>query len=122
MGSMVEQPPFELVLAIMSGPDDGRKVRFRQRDGDGSAEPDGTWVLTLGRRDDCDLCLPFDTQISRLHARLKCAATGQRILEDGGSRNGTFVGKQLVEGAVYIEDGVMFRIGRTWLRLESMDR
>jgi adenylate cyclase len=119
---MADKPDLELTLAIMSGPDDGRKVRFRYQEGDGSTDPSGNWVLTLGRRDDCDLCLPFDTQISRLHARLKCDSDGRWMLEDGGSRNGTFVEKRRVEGDLYLDEGVMFRIGRTWLRMEKTDR
>jgi len=41
-------------------------------------------------------------------------------LEDGGSRNGTFVEKldPSIEGRVSLRPGVLFRIGRTWLRLD----
>lgn len=117
----MDDAAYELTLAIMSGPDDGRKIRFRQVDGDGQLDPDGTWQLTLGRRDDCDLCLPFDTQISRLHAKLRYHDDYGWILEDSGSRNGTFVGKARIDQAVKLEPGVLFRIGRTWLRLEKAE-
>lgn len=112
----------ELTIAIMSGPDDGLKASFRRGDGHGSTGVGGAWVLTLGRRDDCDLCLPFDTQISRLHARLIYQPDTGWTLEDSGSRNGTFVGKKRIEGAVHLEAGTLFRIGRTWLRLEKTGR
>ncbi len=116
---MTAESDLKLTLAIMSGPDDGRKTLFRRADGDGVPGPDDSWVITLGRRDDCDLCLPFDTQISRLHARLICDPAGHWTLEDNGSRNGTFVGKKRLESSAYIEQGAMFRIGRTWIRLEG---
>lgn len=118
---MNDNPGFELVLAIMSGPDDGRKVRLRRADGNGEVGASGTWRLTLGRRDDCDLCLPFDTQVSREHAHLILAQDGRWSLEDTGSRNGTFVGKKRIESAVPLSPGMLFRIGRTWLRLENVE-
>jgi hypothetical protein len=41
-------------------------------------------------------------------------------LEDGGSRNGTFIEKQEepINGRVSLRPGTLFRIGRTWLRLD----
>ena len=110
-----------VTVTIMSGPDDGRKVCFRRSEGDGSVGAGGSWVLTLGRRDDCDICLPFDTQISRLHAQLRCTPQGDWFLEDCGSRNGTFVERKRIDGPILLQDGVLFRIGRTWLRVEHSD-
>lgn len=119
---MIDEADLQLTITIMSGPDDGRRVRFQRVDGDGSMGANGAWVLTLGRRDDCDLCLPFDTQISRLHARLQYRPGEGWFVEDSGSRNGTFIGKKQIEGAARLEEGVLFRIGRTWLRLENTER
>jgi hypothetical protein len=68
----------QLTVEIMSGPDDGRQVQFRLADGDGNTGPHGTWVFTLGRRDDCDLCLPFDTKIV-------VAGTGRLWVSSGSS-------------------------------------
>ena len=115
---MGDETDRELTLSIMSGPDDGRKIRFQYAEGDGRIGPDGVWVLTLGRRDDCDLCLPFDTQISRVHAELIGTQDLRWLLEDKNSRNGTFIGKKRVDSASSLDAGVLFRIGRTWLRLE----
>ena len=113
--------PSEVTLTIMSGPDDGRKVRLRRAEGDGESGAHGAWMLSIGRRDDCDLCLPFDTQISREHARLVYTADDRWILEDAGSRNGTFIGKKRLEHPTELMPGSLFRIGRTWLRLEVTD-
>ena len=45
---------------------------------------------TIGRSPDATIMLD-DPEISRLHARVSRAATGEFVLEDLGSRNGTFV-------------------------------
>jgi len=115
----MDETDLRVTVMIMSGPDDGREYQFRRADGAGSPGPNGSWVLTLGRRDDCDLYLLFDTQVSRLHARLIGMPDGRWLLEDSGSRNGTFVGKRRIDGQTELEPGVLFRIGRTWLRLEK---
>jgi hypothetical protein len=41
-------------------------------------------------------------------------------LEDGGSRNGTFLEKDKVAiaGRVNLRPGTLFRVGRTWMRLD----
>ncbi len=119
-GGVMAEQSFEVALAIMSGPDDGRKVQLRRDDGDGTAGTDGSWVLVLGRRDDCDLSLPFDTQTSREHARLVCTREGRWFLEDMGSRNGTYIGRKRIDRPAELATGTLFRIGRTWLRLEEM--
>ncbi len=117
----------EISITYMSGPYDGKKLNFPQPDiGD-------QIVLAIGRRDGCDVHLGFDNQVSRLHARLGCASipvtdsesSGRASiltfwLEDGGSRNGTFVEKnpEPIEDRVNLRPGTLFRIGRTWLRLD----
>jgi pSer/pThr/pTyr-binding forkhead associated (FHA) protein len=111
----------------MSGPLDGKTVRFEQPD---TGEE---LILNIGRREGCDIHLPFDNQVSRLHARLGCksnpvTATDSVFepfvlsfwLEDMNSRNGTFVEreKQSLQGRISLRPGSLFRIGRTWLRLD----
>lgn len=118
---MTDRPNRQVTVAVMSGPEDGRRYRFALQDGAGSVDVQGNWVLTMGRREDCDLCLPFDTQVSREHARLICKDDGTWLLEDAGSRNGTYIGKRKVETSAGLEPGVLFRIGQTWLRLEETE-
>lgn len=117
----------ELSITYMSGPLDGKKLSFSQ-------PPIGEErVITIGRREGCDIHIPFDNQVSRLHAKLGCvsvpttsteSAAGPYLLtfwlEDGGSRNGTFVEKSEdpIAGRVSVRPGSLFRIGRTWLRLD----
>jgi pSer/pThr/pTyr-binding forkhead associated (FHA) protein len=117
----------EISITFMSGPLDGKTIRFEQPDiGD-------ELILHYGRREGCDIHMPFDNQVSRLHARLGCksslvTATDSVVepfilsfwLEDLDSRNGTFLerDKQPIKGRVSIRPGSLFRIGRTWLRLD----
>ena len=52
--------------------------------------------MIIGREEDCDIVLP-SRQISRNHARIR-RSEGRHILEDLGSKNGTFVnGRELTE-------------------------
>jgi pSer/pThr/pTyr-binding forkhead associated (FHA) protein len=117
----------DVSITFMSGPNDGDTMRFNQpRIGEER-------ILSIGRRDGCDIYLGFDNQVSRLHARLginamAVTATESVVdpfllsfwLEDGGSRNGTFIerDKQPIRGRVTLRPGSLFRIGRTWLRLD----
>lgn len=60
-------------------------------------------TLTIGREDNCDLVLA-DRQVSRCHALIR-KENELYILEDCGSKNGTFVNGQEVEGACPLQDG-----------------
>ncbi|MCU0474814.1 MAG: FHA domain-containing protein [Anaerolineae bacterium] len=117
----------EISITFMSGPNDGISLPFTQP-GRGEER-----TLTIGRREGSDIHLPFDSQVSRNHARLTCAlqpASSSDIddmpyvmsftLEDTGSRNGTFIEKHTepIAGKVSLRPGALFRIGRTWLRLD----
>ena len=117
----------EISITYMSGALDGKKITFDQ------PAIGEERVITIGRREGCDIHIPFDNQISRLHAKLGCvsvptttsdAVTNPYILtfwlEDGGSRNGTFIEKEddSLDGRVSLRPGILFRVGRTWMRLD----
>jgi pSer/pThr/pTyr-binding forkhead associated (FHA) protein len=102
----------EIVVGLMSGPKDGDVLTFETLIG--ASTP---LELTIGRREGCDVCLNYDSQVSREHALV--IYDGEKFwLEDTGSTNGTFVDDERVEGRVEIRPGQMFRVGRTWLRIE----
>jgi pSer/pThr/pTyr-binding forkhead associated (FHA) protein len=109
---------YSLVVKIMSGPDDGQKLYLDQDHGDGYISPDGSWSLVLGRREESDVSIPFDTQVSRQHAMLRVTPDGELWLVDAGSLNGTFVEKCRVERPQSVQRGHLIRLGRTWLRIE----
>jgi pSer/pThr/pTyr-binding forkhead associated (FHA) protein len=54
-------------------------------------------VTSIGRRQDCDFCLPL-SMISRKHCELSLDR-GQVCIRDFGSRNGTFLNGQRIEEA-----------------------
>jgi pSer/pThr/pTyr-binding forkhead associated (FHA) protein len=100
-------------ITYMSGPNDGKTVTWSNTDNNHA------FVLTIGRREGCDIALNYDTQVSRVHARLIFERNRQSFyLEDAGSRNGTYVGAKRLEKRASLKPGDMFRVGRTWLRLE----
>lgn len=68
-------------------------------------------TLTIGRDPACDIMVQ-DRQISRYHARLTPDKDGV-VLEDLGSKNGTFCNNKLVEGEVRLEDGDMIQVALT---------
>jgi hypothetical protein len=72
-------------------------------------------VVTLGRRPEADVCLPWDPGISRLHAELIHRAGEWMIADDGLSQNGTLVNGLPVEGRRRLRDGDLITMGGTSL-------
>lgn len=107
-------------LMVMSGVDDGLVIDLHPDEA--GQQLDGAWVLTIGRRDEHDVTLRNDSFISRDHAELRYA-DGAWTLVDRDSKNGTFIETPdddlQVRGAVPLQVGQLFRIGRTWLRLQG---
>src|SRR6476620_6398227 len=54
--------------------------------------------VTVGRRPENDIALPWDSNVSRLHAVLERVAGEWIVADDGLSANGTFVGTERVQG------------------------
>jgi pSer/pThr/pTyr-binding forkhead associated (FHA) protein len=105
-------------MMIMSGPDDGQRIYLNQAHGDGQTDGAGAWLLVLGRAEECDISIPFDTQVSRRHAILCVSPDGRFWLSDAESTNGTFVAKTQIKAPTEVERGQLFRLGRTWLRIQ----
>ncbi|MBN1562642.1 MAG: FHA domain-containing protein [Anaerolineae bacterium] len=110
----------DLAIMVMSGPDDGQ-VLYLDQVRDGQLGSDGTWSILFGRREECDVSIPFDTQVSRRHAYLRMQPDGRFVLEDVGSLNGTFLdrSKTRIEEPVFVGRGQLFRLGRTWMRIQA---
>src|SRR5918997_867530 len=87
------------------------------RDGDGRqrivtlTEPSAS--ITLGRRFEADISLPWDPEASRLHAELSFRAGEWTICDDGWSQNGTWVNGLRLAGRRRLADGDLVKIGRT---------
>jgi pSer/pThr/pTyr-binding forkhead associated (FHA) protein len=69
--------------------------------------------LTVGRDQAADLPLPFDQEVSRVHAELVRMAGGWTLVDDGLSRNGTYVNGERVVGRRRLADGDALRFGST---------
>lgn len=72
-------------------------------------------TLTVGRRGETDLSLPWDCEVSGLHAELQCLGGEWTIVDDGLSRNGTFLNGERVNGRQRLRDSDRVRMGRTVL-------
>lgn len=66
-------------------------------------------VMIFGRSKDCTVRLP-DMFVSSRHSRLSPTASGA-VLEDLGSRNGTFCGENRITRPAVLHDGDCFAIG-----------
>jgi FHA domain len=94
------------------------------RDGDGlqrifALEPaDG---VTVGRRQEADISLPWDPEASRLHAELSFRAGEWTICDDGWSQNGTWVNGLRLAGRRRLADGDLVKIGRTIIGFHQPD-
>lgn len=75
----------------------------------------GKEVLTLGRRPEADVCLPWDPEISRLHAELVLRAGEWVLVDDGLSQNGTLVNGLPLHGRRRLHDGDLITVGKTSL-------
>jgi DNA-binding winged helix-turn-helix (wHTH) protein len=64
--------------------------------------------LNLGRDIECEIVVPV-REVSRFHARIARDAGGV-LLEDLGSKNGTFRNGQRIEEPVYLLDGDMIQV------------
>lgn len=71
--------------------------------------------VTLGRRSSADLPMPWDEEVSRLHAELVRSGEDWTLSDDGLSLNGTFVNGEPVGGRRRLRDGDALRIGATVL-------
>jgi predicted component of type VI protein secretion system len=69
--------------------------------------------LSIGRNPSNDVSLPWDEEVSRLHAELELIGGEWTVSDDGLSRNGTFVNGSRIGGRVRLRDGDVIRAGAT---------
>jgi predicted component of type VI protein secretion system len=75
--------------------------------------------LVIGRSTPGLGSLGGDSEISRVHARIYHDASGQLIVEDLGSTNGTFVNGNRISGAQQLRSGDQVRVGQTTMTVEG---
>ncbi len=71
--------------------------------------------VTVGRAPENDLALPWDGEVSRLHATLEWFGTSWTVTDDGLSRNGTYVNGERLTGRRRLQAGDGIRVGGTLL-------
>jgi pSer/pThr/pTyr-binding forkhead associated (FHA) protein len=75
----------------------------------------GATRFTIGRRTSCDIALPWDAEVSRLHAQLVRLGADLIVQDDGLSHNGTFVNGERVRGRRRLQSGDLLTVGATTL-------
>ena len=83
----------------------------------------GTETVTIGRGDGADLRIGWDQQVSQLHAELRRLGGEWLVVDDGLSRNGTFVEGERVAGRRRLRDRDLIRAGGTllWFRFPGAE-
>jgi pSer/pThr/pTyr-binding forkhead associated (FHA) protein len=94
----------ELSLEIVEGAGAGFRVSLSS-------------TLTVGRGSDADLVLA-DELVSRRHVRVSPSGTSA-VVEDLGSRNGTFVNGNQIHGPTRLEPGDQLQLGVTLVELRT---
>ena len=79
------------MLLVVEGTSPGKRILIDQP------------TLTIGRQEDCGLVIP-ERQVSRQHARIRQEGD-LHVLEDLGSKNGTFINGQELRGTHVLQDG-----------------
>jgi pSer/pThr/pTyr-binding forkhead associated (FHA) protein len=75
----------------------------------------GSRALSIGREPESDVPLHWDDEVSRAHAMLEPVGRAWTLVDDGLSRNGSFVNGKRVHGRRRLEDGDAITVGRTLL-------
>ncbi|HEU5104797.1 MAG TPA: FHA domain-containing protein [Solirubrobacterales bacterium] len=71
--------------------------------------------LWVGRAGSADVRLEWDEEVSALHAQIEVVRDECTLVDDGLSRNGSFVNEERVHGRRHLRDGDSLRFGRTVL-------
>jgi pSer/pThr/pTyr-binding forkhead associated (FHA) protein len=74
-----------------------------------------TGAVSIGREPGSDVRLDWDTEVSRVHAMVERVGGTWTLLDDGLSRNGSFVNGERVRGRRRLNDGDTIHIGHTLL-------
>lgn len=92
---MPQNPEEFPILVAQAGPLDGQRIVISE-------------TIIVGREASCNLIIP-DRQVSRFHARFIPVSDGV-MLEDMGSKNGTYYNGTLINGAVLLKDGDIIKV------------
>jgi hypothetical protein len=74
---------------------------------------EGAAELWVGRGGAADVRLGWDEEVSALHAQIAVVRDECTLVDDGLSRNGSYVNEERVHGRRLLRDGDVLRFGRT---------
>jgi predicted component of type VI protein secretion system len=83
---------------------------------------EGRNSLTIGRSSGCEVRLAWDERVSRVHAALDLVGHDWTLVDDGLSRNGTFLNGERLNGRRRLRDGDTFVLGSTSFRFRNTSR
>jgi pSer/pThr/pTyr-binding forkhead associated (FHA) protein len=87
---------------------------FREGGGAQVIKPlDADAELWVGRSGSADVRLEWDAEVSSLHAQIEVVRGECTLVDDGLSRNGSFVNEERVHGRRHLRDGDALRFGQT---------
>jgi FHA domain len=103
---MVQQSPAELKEVIAAERTGYPFLVWRTEDGGQQLLllNQANWRVTIGRDPAAEVPLPWDAEVSRTHALLEQVGRGWMLVDDGLSRNGSFVNGQRVVGRRRLAD------------------
>jgi hypothetical protein len=79
-----------------------------------------TWDrVTVGRGLGGDVVLSWDEDVSRVHAELQRMGGEWVVVDDGLSRNGTFLNGERIEGRRMLRHGDEMRFGKTTVQFKA---
>jgi hypothetical protein len=104
--------PLELQSVIQAERQDEAFLMYR--DGEGRLQMIAlSGEFTVGRNPEASLSIHWDDQVSGLHAELQQLGGELTLVDDGLSRNGSYVNGERVHGRRRLRDGDRLQFGRT---------
>jgi pSer/pThr/pTyr-binding forkhead associated (FHA) protein len=102
---------------------EGAVLVYRDDTGEQRFVPlEGRTSLTIGRSSGCDVRLAWDERVSGAHAGLDLVGHDWTLVDDGLSRNGTFLNGERLNGRRRLRDGDTFVLGSTSFRFRNTSR
>lgn len=105
--------PAELKARLEAERRGGAFLLYRNEKGKQVIVPLAGRQMTIGRREDDDIALDWDKQVSRLHAQIERVKGDWCLVDDGLSRNGSFVNTERIAGKRRLVDGDRLCFGTT---------
>jgi pSer/pThr/pTyr-binding forkhead associated (FHA) protein len=79
----------------------------------------GRGEIWIGRSPSADISLAADGEVSKLHSQIEFVGSDCTLVDDGLSRNGSFVNEERVSGRRMLRDGDVIRVGRTRIQFRA---